>query len=61
MYSHATLAAPLRIRELPVAQRPVPRLLDVGTTALADAELLAILIQADTLDAAAQLLHHFGG
>ena len=61
MYDHVISTAPLRIRELPMNQRPVPRLLDVGTTALSDTELLAILIQADTLDAAAQLLCHFGG
>lgn len=61
MYDHTIPTAPLRIRELPVDQRPIPRLLDVGTAALADTELLAILIQADTLDAAAQLLHRFGG
>ena len=61
MYDHTTPSAPLRICELPISQRPVPRLLDVGTVALTDTELLAILIQADTLDAAAQLLHAFGG
>ena len=61
MYDYTTPALPVAIRELPVTQRPITRLLTMGTQALADTELLAILIQADTLDTAAQLLHAFGG
>ena len=61
MYEHAMPALPVAIRELPINQRPITRLLNMGTQALADTELLAILIQADTLDTAAQLLHAFGG
>ena len=54
-------ALPLHIRELPVAARPVYRLHDAGPSALSDAELLAILIQAATLDYAQQLLVQFDG
>ena len=54
-------ALPLRIRELPIAARPVYRLHDAGPAALSDAELLAILIQATTLDYAQQLLVQFDG
>ncbi len=60
-YHDARSAAPLRIRELPQGAQPVHRLHTLGPQALTDAELLAILIQASTLEAAQELLTHFGG
>ena len=50
-----------RIRELPTSERPVYRLHQAGPQALSDAELLAILIQATTLEYAQGLLCQFGG
>ena len=52
---------PLRLRELPVTETPRMRLRDSGSAALADAELLAILLRsgiagANALDLARQLL-----
>ena len=60
-YCDSNPAMPARIRELPTTAQPVYRLHHVGPQALADAELLAILIQATTLDAAQNLLTSFGG
>jgi len=57
-----TLLPPVpRIRELPASERPVYRLHQAGPQALSDAELLAILIQATTLEYAQQLLGRFDG
>ena len=53
--------APRRIRELPTCERPVYRLHQDGPRFLADAELLAILIQATTLEFAQDILRTFGG
>lgn len=56
----------LRIRELPVADKPRERLRAHGATALADAELLAILLRVGTeginaIQLAQQLLVELGG
>jgi DNA repair protein RadC len=56
----------LRLRELPVTEMPRTRLLTIGPNALADAELLAILLRsgaagANALDLARQLLADHGG
>ena len=52
---------PQRIRELPTTAQPVHRIHHIGPQALSDAELLAILIQTTTLEAAQELLVRFGG
>jgi DNA repair protein RadC len=54
-------SSPLRIRELSPTDQPVHRIHTLGPQALTDAELLAILIQSTTLEAAQELLTHFGG
>jgi DNA repair protein RadC len=57
--------APLRIHDLPTAERPRERLLERGAKALTTAELLAILLRtglkgASAVDVAQQLLREFG-
>lgn len=57
---------PLRLRELPATETPRGRICTVGSTALADAELLAILLRSglagtNALDLARQLLIDHGG
>jgi len=47
---------PLRIRELPPSERPLARLQQHGPQALSDAELLALVLQAESLDLAQRLL-----
>jgi hypothetical protein len=68
MDQHPSFVAPrtLRLRELPVTEMPRTRLLTIGPNALADAELLAILLRsgiagANALDLARQLLADHGG
>lgn len=56
----------LRIRDLPLAERPRERLKSRGASALNNAELLAIILRTGTasesvLNLAARLLAHFGG
>jgi DNA repair protein RadC len=50
----------LRIRELPADATPCARLHQLGAQALSDAEVLALIVQADTLDFAQRLLLGFG-
>lgn len=52
---------PLAIRELPVGDRPVSRLIDLGPVALSDAELLAVIGGVRTLEACQLLLARLGG
>ena len=61
-----TTTRALRLRELPPTETPRVRLRDVGPAALADTELLAILLRsgvagANALDLARQLLTDHGG
>jgi DNA repair protein RadC len=51
----------LRIRELPASERPLARLQQHGASALSDAELLALILQADSLDLAQRLLLDLAG
>ena len=60
-YRAADPATPARIRELPTTAQPVYRLHHVGPQALTDAELLAILIQSTTIEAAQEVLSRFNG
>jgi DNA repair protein RadC len=52
---------PLRIRELPPTERPLARLQQYGPQALSDAELLALVLQAESLDLAQRLLVDLAG
>jgi DNA repair protein RadC len=61
MPHHATPTPPLRIRELPRSAQPHYRLATVGPEALSDAELLAILLNAESLAWCDALLTRFGG
>jgi DNA repair protein RadC len=51
----------LRIRELPASERPLARLQQHGPAALSDAELLALVLQAESLDLAQRLLVDLAG
>jgi DNA repair protein RadC len=51
----------LRIRELPASERPLARLQQLGPAALSDAELLALVLQAESLDLAQRLLVDLAG
>jgi DNA repair protein RadC len=56
---------PLKIHELPLAERPREKLIDLGESALTEAELLAILLRtgvkgANAVDVGRQLLERYG-
>jgi DNA repair protein RadC len=51
----------LRIRELPASERPLARLQQLGPAALSVAELLALILQAESLDHAQRLLVDLAG
>jgi DNA repair protein RadC len=58
---HPQALPALRIRELPASERPLARLQQYGPGALSDAELLALVLQAESLDLAQRLLVDLAG
>jgi DNA repair protein RadC len=59
-YRHDHAQPALRIRELPPHATPCARLHRLGPSALSDAEVLALIVQAPSLDWAQRLLASFG-
>jgi DNA repair protein RadC len=61
MAYHLSGLPALRIRELPASERPLARLQQHGPAALSDAELLALILQAESLNLAQRLLVDLAG